>query len=60
MVGAGGRLAEAKLQLRRRLDLAQNFKRGRHHFRTDAVASEHGNMKCIISRHGISFELRKH
>ncbi len=49
MVGAGRRVGEAKFQVRGRLDLAQDFKRRRHHFGADAVAGEHGDMERVVS-----------
>jgi len=54
IVGAGRRVGEAKLQVRRRLNLAQNLKRRSHHFRADAVAGKHGDVERVIGRHGIS------
>ena len=52
IVGAGRRVGEAKLQVRRRLDLAQDFERRRHHFRTDAIAAEHGDVERVVCGHG--------
>jgi hypothetical protein len=55
IVGAGRRVGEAEFQIRRRLDLSQDFERGRHHFRPDAIAAEHGDVECVIRGHGVSF-----
>ncbi len=52
MVGAGRRLGEAKFQIGRRLDLAQHFKRRRHHLGADAVAAEHGDVEGVVGGHG--------
>jgi hypothetical protein len=54
IVGAGRSIGEAKLQIRGRLDLAQHFKRRRHHFRADAIAAEHGDVERVVGGHAIS------
>ena len=45
-VGAGRRLGEAEFQVRLRLNLAQNFKRRRHHLGADAVTGEDGDVEA--------------
>ena len=56
MVGTGRRVGEAELQVRRRLDLAQDLERRRHHFGADAIAGEHGDMESVVGGHGVSLE----
>jgi len=48
MVGAGRRLGKAKFQIRGLFDLAQDFKRRRHHFRADTVAGKHGDVERVV------------
>ncbi len=53
IVGAGRSIGEAEFEVRCRLDPAQDFQRWRHHFRTDAIAAEHGNVERVVCGHGI-------
>ena len=58
MIGAGRRVGEAEFKVRGRLDLAQDFQRRRHHFGTDAIAAEHGDVEGVVGGHGDSLALR--
>ncbi len=52
MAGAGCRFGELEFQpRRRRLDLAQHFKRRRHHLGADAVAGEDRDMERVVGEH---------